>query len=66
MMTLLCNIALMYLTRKAYLKSLIKQIDESESKPELAEKVKERLSSINIYKLYDTIELQQEQIDQQL
>ena len=66
MMTLLCNIALMYLTRKAYLKSLIKQIDETESKPELAEKVKERLSSINIYKLYDTIELQQKQIDQQL
>lgn len=58
MMTLLCNIALMYLTRKAYLKSLIKQIDfENNSKPELVEKVKERLSSINIYKLYDTIEI---------
>jgi hypothetical protein len=63
MMTLLCNIALMYLTRKAYLKSLIKQID-SNPNPELAEKVKERLSSINIYKLYDTIETQQKQIEQ--
>ena len=61
MMTLLCNISLMYITRKHYLKSIVTQIveDETEDNSELANKIKHRMSSINIFHLYDTIGTQQ-------
>jgi hypothetical protein len=61
MMTLLCNISLMYITRKNYLKSIVSQIEEKEDHDcALANKIKERMSSINIYHLYDTIDMQQQ------
>lgn len=62
MMTLLCNISLMYITRKNYLKSIVSQIEEEKEDHDsaLANKIKERMSSINIYHLYDTIDMQQQ------
>lgn len=59
MMTLLCNISLMYITRKHYLASIVSQIEETEDDSELANKIKQRMSSINIFHLYDTIDTQQ-------
>lgn len=59
MMTLLCNISLMYITRKHYLESIVSQIEETEDDSELANKIKHRMSSINIFHLYDTIDTQQ-------
>jgi hypothetical protein len=67
MMSLLCNISLMYITRKNYLKSIVSQITQPENiDSKIATKIKERMSSINIYHLYDTIDKQQEQIATQM
>jgi hypothetical protein len=60
MLGLLSGIALMYKTRQHYLGNIVRQIQEehqNESEQLIKKKVKNRMQTKNIYKLYDTIEL---------
>ena len=70
MLTLLINIGLFYYTKKLYMNSLLTQLKakkqstssnlseivENSSTPITPETIKHRLSSIEIFKLFDTIE----------
>jgi len=65
MLTLLSGITLMYKTRVNYLNSIVVQIQEEykyEDTDQLKKKIKNRMQTKNIYKLYDTIESQQMQL----